>query len=99
MKKLLFLLLLVSCQKVDNSELGLQKVMFYNQRTDTVEIHIKETGSVFGLNPGDSINYPVSFNTPSLVCVYSVDTIHDKICGLLNPSNPWNNVKSKNIIK
>jgi hypothetical protein len=96
----LFFLFCSSCNKVDNSELCRLKVIFYNQRGDTINITIKETGSVVMLLSGDSINYPkTGMDIPTLTCLYSIDTVFNNICGIVNRGNRWNNVKERNVIK
>jgi hypothetical protein len=70
---LCFLLLMtLSCTKVDNSELCQWKVMFVNEGDEMVEIHMNETGSVFQINPHDSINYAASVGQPTLTMAYKV---------------------------
>jgi hypothetical protein len=65
-----FILFLLSCIKVDNSELCQWRVMFVNNRNEMVEVQMEETGGVFEINPHDSINFPVSSSQPTLTMSY-----------------------------
>ena len=72
MKKLfyLFILFLLGCNKVDNSELVQQRVEFVNNKDILVEVHMKETGGVFDVKPHDSIDFPESAGNPTLTMTY-----------------------------
>ncbi len=63
-------LLFSSCNKVDNSELMTYRVMFINQRTDTVGVQLIGGSTMFDLLPGDSINCPEANGKPTLIMTY-----------------------------
>ena len=73
-KKLLVLFVIIiiniACNKVDNSELCQWRVIFINNGDEKVEVHMTETGSVFEINPHDSINYSESVGQPTLTMTY-----------------------------